>query len=250
MRGLNCRIDYKTNALKKRATPARSFASLRASPLYVTTGSLGSISFFCCYTGVRGFESSLSTPSQAVRLRSLHHLPNVRRPLRGLKLGGHAPANSLTNRKSASVSEPKFEPRKGRQPLGRWWSGEAAEPLLAKKENRARCDGASATQRRATAPLPGSFTINHWLFGESNVLSPQVPWVPFIFLILAGVPFADAHSTACLRAAAPIGASSSASLALAIYSSTSDLSSSPNSCIEHKLTPFRRAVIQKAAASF
>ena len=35
---------------------------------------------FCCYTGVRGFESSLSTPSQAVRLRSLHRLPNVRRP--------------------------------------------------------------------------------------------------------------------------------------------------------------------------
>ena len=113
---------------------ASSLATPSQAPLYVTTGSLGSISFFCCHTGVRGFESSLSTPSQAVRLRSLHRLPNVRRPLRGFKLGGHAPANSLTNRKSASVSEPKFEPRKGRQPLGRWWSGEAAEPLLAKKK--------------------------------------------------------------------------------------------------------------------
>ena len=47
---------------------------------------------FCCYTGVRGFESSLSTPSQAVRLRSLHRLPKSRRPIRGFKLGGHAPA--------------------------------------------------------------------------------------------------------------------------------------------------------------
>ena len=28
----------------------------------------------------------------SVRLRSLHRLPNVRRPLRGFKLGGHAPA--------------------------------------------------------------------------------------------------------------------------------------------------------------
>ena len=28
----------------------------------------------------------------SVRLRSLHRLPNVRRPLRGFKLGGHTPA--------------------------------------------------------------------------------------------------------------------------------------------------------------
>ena len=55
MRGLNCRIDHKTNALKKRATPARSFASLRSSPLYVTTGSLGSISFF---VAIQGFGAS------------------------------------------------------------------------------------------------------------------------------------------------------------------------------------------------
>ena len=47
---------------------------------------------FLILAGVRGFESSLSTPSQAVRWRSLHRLPNVRRPLRGFKLGGHTPA--------------------------------------------------------------------------------------------------------------------------------------------------------------
>ena len=59
---------------------------------------------FCCYTGVRGFESSLSTPSQAVRWRSLHHLPKSRRPLRGFKLGGHAPAVIL-------ISVPVFASR-------------------------------------------------------------------------------------------------------------------------------------------
>ena len=41
-------------------------------------------------------------------------------------------------------------------------------------------------------------------YGPRHYMSPQVPWVPFNFLILAGVPFADAHSTACLRAAAPL----------------------------------------------
>ena len=33
----------------------------------------------------------------------------------------------------ASASEPNSEPRKGRQPLGRAWSGEAAKPLTAPK---------------------------------------------------------------------------------------------------------------------
>ena len=75
---------------------------------------------FCCYTGVP-FAYAHSTAC----------LTSVAPT--GLKVGGHAPANSLTNRKTASVSEHKFEPRKGRQPLVRWWSGEAAEPLLAKK---------------------------------------------------------------------------------------------------------------------
>ena len=72
---------------------------LRVCACYALTGAIichhrfpGFHFLFCCYTGVRGFESSLSTPSQAVRLRSLHRLPNVRRPLRGFKLGGHAPA--------------------------------------------------------------------------------------------------------------------------------------------------------------
>ena len=56
-------------------------------------------------------------------------------------VGGASKSNSINRKLNgvmvgnfASVSEPKFEPRKGRQPLGRWWSGEAAEPLLAKKK--------------------------------------------------------------------------------------------------------------------
>ena len=66
-------------SLRSLATPWPA-ASLRFSPLYVTTGSLGSISFFLLiYRG-------------SVRWRSLHHLPKSRRPYGAFKLGGHAPA--------------------------------------------------------------------------------------------------------------------------------------------------------------
>ena len=71
---------------------------------------------------------------------------------------------------------------------------------------------------------------------SSLFLSPQVPWVPFKFLILAGVPFANAHSTACLTSFAPFhGASCSAHLRFAYYSLNANLSSRANGCINRKL---------------
>ena len=55
-RGTKYGIVSKCRKHKKHApTPARSFASLRSSPLYVTTGSLGSISFF---VAIQGFGAS------------------------------------------------------------------------------------------------------------------------------------------------------------------------------------------------
>ena len=76
------------------------------------------------------------------------------------------------------------------------------------------------TQKHAPTTARSSASLRSSLF-----LSPQVPWVPFKFLILAGVPFANAHSTACLTSFAPFhGASCSAHLRFAYYSLNSDLS--------------------------
>ena len=56
-------------------------------------------------------------------------------------------------------------------------------------------------------------------YGPRHYMSPQVPWVPFPFCCYTGVPFADAHSTACLTSVALKG-----SEFRSLRSPTSDLS--------------------------
>ena len=84
---------FKMPRTQKNTRTQRLGASLRSGPRHYMSPQVPWVPFpfLLLYRG-------------SVRLRSLHRLPNVRRPLRGFKLGGHAPAVIL-------ISVPVFASR-------------------------------------------------------------------------------------------------------------------------------------------
>ncbi len=85
------------------------------------------IVFFALYPRVWGFESSLSSPTQVVRVA--HSTPWL---FYAASPYGKAPEFGQPCR---SAGSPKTEaPGWGRKNSGRWWSGGAAEPLQCRKK--------------------------------------------------------------------------------------------------------------------